>query len=134
MRLLLVNPRFPESFWSFKWAIDTVLPGTRALNPPLGLATVAALCPDDWNVTIVDENLESIPSAPRADIVGICGMGVQFERQRELLNYYRKKGRARPSTRGRGSAPTSQRGTPNRSTRNAGPWPWRIHRCPGSTC
>jgi radical SAM superfamily enzyme YgiQ (UPF0313 family) len=92
MRLLLVNPRFPESFWSFKWAIDTVLPETRALNPPLGLATVAALCPDDWNVTIVDENLESIPSAPRADIVGICGMGVQFERQRELLNYYRKKG------------------------------------------
>jgi radical SAM superfamily enzyme YgiQ (UPF0313 family) len=92
MRLLLINPRFPESFWSFKWAVDTVLPGKRALNPPLGLATVAALCPEDWDVTIVDENVESIPFAPQADIIGICGMGVQFQRQRELLRYYHNKG------------------------------------------
>ncbi len=42
MRLLLVNPRFPESFWSFKWAADRVFPGKRAINPPLGLATLAA--------------------------------------------------------------------------------------------
>ena len=45
MRLLLINPRFPESFWSFRWAIERVLPGKRAINPPLGLATLAALCP-----------------------------------------------------------------------------------------
>jgi radical SAM superfamily enzyme YgiQ (UPF0313 family) len=62
------------------------------LNPPLGLATLAALCPDDWDVTIVDENVESIPLAPQAAIVGICGMGVQFQRQQELLSYYRNKG------------------------------------------
>ena len=92
MRLLLVNPRFPESFWSFKWALDTVLPGKRAINPPLGLATLAALCPTDWDVSIVDENIESLPLAPQADVVGICGMGVQFGRQRELLAYYRKRG------------------------------------------
>lgn len=92
MRLLLINPRFPESFWSFKWAVDTVLPDTRALNPPLGLATVAGLCPEDWDVSIVDENLESVPTAPQADIIGVCGMGVQFERQKELLTYYRNKG------------------------------------------
>ncbi|KPK55730.1 MAG: radical SAM protein, partial [Gemmatimonas sp. SG8_38_2] len=92
MRLLLINPRFPESFWSFKWAVDAVLPGQRALNPPLGLATLAALCPEDWDVAIVDENVESIPLAPQADIVGVCGMGVQFQRQQELLTYYRNKG------------------------------------------
>jgi radical SAM superfamily enzyme YgiQ (UPF0313 family) len=92
MRILLINPRVPESFWSFKWAVQTVLPGKRALNPPLGLATVAALCPEDWDVTIVDENVESIPLAPLTDIVGICGMGVQFQRQRELLTYYRSRG------------------------------------------
>jgi radical SAM superfamily enzyme YgiQ (UPF0313 family) len=92
MRILLINPRVPESFWSFKWAVQTALPGKRALNPPLGLATVAALCPDDWDVTIVDENVESVPLAPRADIIGICGMGVQFQRQRELLTYYRNRG------------------------------------------
>ncbi len=91
-RILLINPRFPESFWSFKWAVDTVLPGKRALNPPLGLATLAALCPEDWDVSIVDENVESIPFAPQVDIVGICGMGVQFARQQELLTYYRRQG------------------------------------------
>ena len=92
VRLLLINPRFPESFWSFRWAIEDILPGKRAINPPLGLATLAALCPPDWEITIVDENVESIPLSPRADIIGICGMGVQHPRQRELLEYYRARG------------------------------------------
>jgi radical SAM superfamily enzyme YgiQ (UPF0313 family) len=92
MRLVLINPRFPESFWSFRWALDNVLPGKRAVNPPLGLATLAALCPEDWQVEIVDENVRSVPLAPEADIVGVCGMGVQFPRQRELLAFYRSKG------------------------------------------
>ena len=92
MRLLLINPKCPESFWSFKWAVQDVLPGTRALNPPLGLATLAALCPPDWDVEIVDENVESVPLDPDADIVGVCGMGVQFPRQCELLTYYRSRG------------------------------------------
>ncbi len=92
MRLLLLNPRFPESFWSFKWAVDTVLPNKRAVNPPLGLATLAALSPEDWEVEIIDENVESVPLDPRADIIGICGMGVQFGRQREMLSFYRRKG------------------------------------------
>ena len=92
VRLLLINPRFPESFWSFRWALNKILPGKRALNPPLGLATLAALCPPNWDVTVVDENIESIPLEPQADIVGVCGMAVQLTRQSELLNYYRKRG------------------------------------------
>ena len=92
VRLLLINPKYPESFWSFSWAVREVLPGKRAINPPLGLATLAALCPTDWQVTIVDENVESVPLAPEADLIGICGMGVQFLRQSELLGYYRSKG------------------------------------------
>ena len=91
-RLLLINPRFPESFWSFRWAVDEVLPGKRAVNPPLGLATLAALCPPHWEVEIVDENIEPMHRAPRADIIGVCGMGVQHARQAELLAYYRKRG------------------------------------------
>jgi len=92
MRLLLINPKYPESFWSFKWAVDHVLPAKRAINPPLGLATLAAACPPSWEVQIVDENIESIPLAPAADLIGICGMGVQFERQSELLRYYHGQG------------------------------------------
>ncbi|HSP34155.1 MAG TPA: radical SAM protein [Thermoanaerobaculia bacterium] len=92
MRILLINPRGPESFWSFRWALDNVLPGKRSVNPPLGLATLAALCPKSWDVEIVDENIESIPLAPQADLIGVCGMGVQSPRQRELLAYYRAHG------------------------------------------
>jgi radical SAM superfamily enzyme YgiQ (UPF0313 family) len=92
MRLLLINPKFPESFWSFTWAIDEILPRKRTTCPPLGLATLAALCPPDWDVRIVDENVERVPSDPDADIIGVCGMGVQFQRQRELLAHYRARG------------------------------------------
>lgn len=92
MKLLLINPKFPESFWSFKWALDLCMPGVKTLNPPLGLATLAALCPSDWDIEIVDENVRSLPLDPVADIVGICGMGAQFARQKELLNYYKRKG------------------------------------------
>ena len=92
MRLLLINPRAPESFWSFRWAVDEILPRKRAVNPPLGLATLAALTPPSWEVEIVDENVEAVPHDPKADIIGICGMGVQFPRQRELLADYRRRG------------------------------------------
>ncbi len=92
MKLLLINPKFSESFWSFKWAVDKILSDKRTINPPLGLATLAALTPDTWTVEIVDENIESIPLNPKADLIGICGMGVQFIRQSELLTYFHKKG------------------------------------------
>src|SRR5579883_3151759 len=92
MRLLLINPKYPESFWSFRWAVSAILPGKRAVNPPLGLATLAALCSPHWQVRIVDENVEPLPLEPDADLIGIAGMGVQFPRQRELLQYYRSRG------------------------------------------
>ena len=92
MRLLLINPATPQSFWSFRWALDQVLSGKSALNPPLGLATLAALCPAHWQVTIVDENIAAVPAAPRADVIGIGGMGCQSPRQKELLRRYRAAG------------------------------------------
>lgn len=92
MRLLLINPKSPESFWSFRWAVHEILPGCRAVNPPLGLATVAALCPPHWEVRIVDENVEPLPLEPDVDLIGIGGMGVQFPRQCELIDYYRARG------------------------------------------
>ncbi len=90
--MVLINPRCPESFWSFRWALRELLPDKRAINPPLGLATLAALTPVDWKISIYDENIEPLPTHPDADIIGIGGMAVQFHRQRELLHYYREKG------------------------------------------
>ena len=92
MRLLLINPATPESFWSFRWALERILDGKRALNPPLGLATLAALCPPHWQVAIADENLAPLPERPQVDLIGIGGMGVQAPRQKELIARYRAAG------------------------------------------
>lgn len=92
MRLLLIQPKFPESFWSFSWAFQAVTTDKRAVSSPLGLATLAALTPDDWEVTICDENVESIDWSAEVDMVGVCGMGVQFPRQQEILRHFRARG------------------------------------------
>jgi radical SAM superfamily enzyme YgiQ (UPF0313 family) len=92
MKLLLIQPRLPESFWSFSWAFREIARDKRAPISPLGLATVAALTPPRWDVRIVDENVESIPWDERADIVGVCGMAVQYPRQREICERFRARG------------------------------------------
>lgn len=92
MKLLLINPKFPESFWSFTWAMDAIVRDKKAVNSPLGLATLAALTPNEWEITIVDENVEPIDWSAKADMVGVCGMGVQAPRQKEILNHFRQRG------------------------------------------
>lgn len=92
MKLLLINPKFPESFWSFSWAIQKILTHKGTVSSPLGLATLAALCPQDWEIEILDENIEPIDWNARADIVGVCGMGVQADRQMEILRHFKGRG------------------------------------------
>ena len=92
MKLLLINPRLPESFWSFTWAFQNVACDKRAAISPLGLATLAALTPPGWDVTILDENVEPIDWNARANVVGVCGMAVQYPRQREILAHFRRAG------------------------------------------
>jgi len=58
MRVLLVYPRFPKTFWSFDRAVE--LMGHRVLLPPLGLITVAALLPQDWEFKLVDCNVREV--------------------------------------------------------------------------
>lgn len=92
-KLLLINPKFPESFWSFSWALDKITTDKKTVNSPLGLATLAGLTPEGWEITIVDENVESIDWGAEADLVGVCGMGVQVPRQKEILAHFRRRGR-----------------------------------------
>ena len=46
MNVLLIYPEFPDTFWSFKYALNFIR--KKAANPPLGLLTVAALLPDKF--------------------------------------------------------------------------------------
>jgi radical SAM superfamily enzyme YgiQ (UPF0313 family) len=92
VKLLLINPALPESFWSFSRALRNVVRDKKAALPPPGLATVAALTPPGWDVTVLDENVGPVDWAAAADVVGVCGMAVQYPRQREIAARFRARG------------------------------------------
>jgi radical SAM superfamily enzyme YgiQ (UPF0313 family) len=79
MKVLLIYPLFPQSFWSFEKAL--ALAGKKSLIPPLGLITVAALLPTEWEFKLVDRNIRSITESEWewAELVIISGMIVQKE-------------------------------------------------------
>ncbi len=52
LNVLMVWPKFPPSFWGFEGVLD-MLP-EAAMTPPLGLITVAALCPPSWTIRLID--------------------------------------------------------------------------------
>jgi hypothetical protein len=82
VNVLLVYPRFPDTYWSFRYALS--FQGKRAAQPPLGLMTVAALLPHSWNKRLVDTNVERLRDRDLAwaDVAFISGMQVQ---QTELI-------------------------------------------------
>jgi len=90
--IVLVNPRFEASFWGLEHALPLL--HKRANLPVACLPLLAALTPDDYDVTLVDENVEAIDYArlARADIVGVTGMSVQRGRMREILAELKKRG------------------------------------------
>jgi len=55
MKILFVYPQYPDNFWSFKHALKFV--SKKAAFPPLGLLTVAAMLPQDWEKRLVDMNV-----------------------------------------------------------------------------
>jgi radical SAM superfamily enzyme YgiQ (UPF0313 family) len=77
MRALLVCPEFPLSFWSFQKSCR--LRGSKTVNPPLGLLTVAALLPQEWEMRLVDLNTGRLTEADWqwADLVLISAMYIQ---------------------------------------------------------
>jgi radical SAM superfamily enzyme YgiQ (UPF0313 family) len=61
MRVLLAYPETPDTFWSFKHVVRLV--SRRSAYPPLGLLTVAAMLPRDWELRLVDLNVEPLTQA-----------------------------------------------------------------------
>ncbi|HTL88163.1 MAG TPA: B12-binding domain-containing radical SAM protein [Leptolyngbya sp.] len=77
MRVLLLYPVFPQSFWSFEKALQLV--GRKAMLPPLGLITVAAILPQEWEFKLVDRNIQEVTEADWdwAELVIMSAMIVQ---------------------------------------------------------
>jgi radical SAM superfamily enzyme YgiQ (UPF0313 family) len=77
MKVLLVNPQFPDTYWSFRHAL--FFDGKKSAYPPLGLLTVAALLPPTWERRLVDMEVRKLTRADLewADTVFITAMLVQ---------------------------------------------------------
>jgi radical SAM superfamily enzyme YgiQ (UPF0313 family) len=91
-QIYLVQPKFPPSYWG----LDYFLPLTpfRAVFPPLGLLTLAALTPPEFAVRICDENVgEPVDYDSPAQIVGITGYIIQLARVFEIADRFRARGK-----------------------------------------
>jgi radical SAM superfamily enzyme YgiQ (UPF0313 family) len=86
MRILLVYPEFPDTFWSFKHALRFI--HKKAASPPLGLLTVAAILPAEWEKRLVDLNVTDLTTNDLAwaDYVFISAMIVQRDAARALIS------------------------------------------------
>jgi radical SAM superfamily enzyme YgiQ (UPF0313 family) len=85
MRALLVNPEFPDSYWSGRYALPFA--GCKSASPPLALITVAALLPEHWECRLVDLAIEPLRDEDIlwADVVMLTGMLVQRRSMHEIL-------------------------------------------------
>jgi radical SAM superfamily enzyme YgiQ (UPF0313 family) len=79
MKVLLVFPKYPASFWSFKYALRFI--SKKAAVPPLGLITVSAMLPQSWQKKLIDMNVTSLKTSDLlwADYVFISAMYIQKE-------------------------------------------------------
>ncbi len=85
MKVLLVNPEFPDTYWSFRHALP--FEGKRCAFPPLGLLTVSALLPESWERKLIDLNVQALKSSDIewADIVFATAMLVQKDSLRDVV-------------------------------------------------
>jgi len=85
MNILLVYPKYPDTYWSFKHALKFV--SKKAANIPLGLITVASLLPKEWNKKLIDLNVSALKDGEIiwADFVFISAMSVQYTSVKQII-------------------------------------------------
>jgi len=92
MRILLVNPDMPPTFWSFKKALKFI--SKKAVLPPLGLLTVAAILPREWEKKLIDMTTTKLRDRDIrwADYVFITAMVIQRKSADQVIERCRKIG------------------------------------------
>ena len=92
MKVLLVYPEFPDTFWSFKHALRFIR--KKSASPPLGLLTIAALLPADWDQRLIDLNVHTLSNQDLlwADMLFISAMTVQRDPAKWIIDRAKKAG------------------------------------------
>jgi radical SAM superfamily enzyme YgiQ (UPF0313 family) len=85
MNVLLVFPKYPDSFWSFRHALRFI--SKKAAVPPLGLITVSAMLPKTWHKKLVDMNVSTLRTSDIlwADYVFMSAMYIQKESVKTVI-------------------------------------------------
>jgi radical SAM superfamily enzyme YgiQ (UPF0313 family) len=93
IKTLMVWPKIPDSFWTFTGMMRLLR--EKVVIPPLGLITIAALCPKGWDIRLIDQGVEDLSDADIlwADLVMVSGMRVQRRGLEEVLSRARSLGR-----------------------------------------
>jgi len=93
IKALMIWPRFPASFWGFEGVLD-IIP-ERSMIPPLGLVTVAALCPPSWELRLLDLSFDELRDEDLlwADLVMVSAMHAQRIDTLDVLDRARTLGR-----------------------------------------
>ena len=93
MRALLIYPVFPPTFWSYNKILELV--DRKVLLPPLGMVTVAAILPQEWEFKLVDRNIRAVTEAEWewAEIVILSGMIVQRQDLIEQIHEAKQRGK-----------------------------------------
>ncbi len=84
MKLLLIAPSRSESFM--------VRGKNVSMSPPINLAIVAALTPSDWDVEIVDRNVQALDIEAKVDLVGITATTRTAIEAYETADAFRRRG------------------------------------------
>ena len=93
MRVLLVYPVFPKTFWSYEKILELV--NRKVLLPPLGLVTVAAILPQEWQFKLVDRNIRAVTEQEWewADMVILSAMIVQKQDLVDQIREAKRRGK-----------------------------------------
>jgi radical SAM superfamily enzyme YgiQ (UPF0313 family) len=93
MKVLFVYPEYPDTFWSFKYVLKFI--SKKAAFPPLGLLTVGAMLPEEWQKKLVDLNVESLEDddIEWADMIFLSAMIVQKKSAQEIIDRCRIHGK-----------------------------------------
>lgn len=93
IQALMVQPKTPQTFWSHDCSLKAA--GFKAVMPPLGLMTVAAMLPGNYSVTIIDMNVNDLSSRDidRSDIVFLTGMWIHRESFIDIVNRCHDRGK-----------------------------------------
>jgi len=92
MKVLLLYPEFPDTFWSLKHALRFIR--KKSAYPPLGLLTVAAMLPAHWSPRLIDLNVAKLTEADLAwaDCAFISAMAVQRKSAQEVISRCKEAG------------------------------------------